>query len=186
MTTLEERLIRLEARAAIEDLVVAYFLAADADDDLGVGASFTEDAEFRSSGVLNATGSQGIVDFIRQAREQMGLTIHTPHYTQVTFKSTVDAHGLVGAHLELVLGDTSVYGAVRYADHYVQREGRWLIRSRDMRTIFLAAWGDVGKALSSQTPVRWPGAAPARSDFPRKDRAAMIAQTPHQAPHTPT
>jgi hypothetical protein len=168
MKSLEERLALLEARAAIGDLVVAYFLAADGDDADGVGNSFTEDAEFRSSGILNASGRQQIVTFIGKARDQMGLTVHTPHYSQVTFQSDTEARGLVGAQLELVVGGVAVYGAVRYVDHYVQRDGSWLIRSRDMRTIYLAPWLEVGSALNSQTPVRWPGASPANSDFPRK------------------
>jgi hypothetical protein len=170
MTSLEQRVARLEARAAINDLVVAYFLAADGDDFDGVGGSFSDDAEFRSSGVLNASGRQEIVQFIRAARELMGLTVHTPHYAQVTFQSHTDALGLVGAHLELVLGGTSVYGAVRYTDRYVYRGGIWRIASRDMRTIFLAPWNEVASALSTSSPVRWPGSEPQASDYPRRKR----------------
>lgn len=168
MNFLEERISRLEARASIQDLIVAYFLAADGDDFEGVGHSFTDDAEFRSSGSLNASGRQGIVDFIRRARGSMGMTIHTPHYAQVTFKTDAEALGLVGAHLELVLDGVSVYGAVRYVDSYVRPADLWLIRSRDMRIIYLAPWLEVGSALSSTTPVRWPGASPMGSDYPRK------------------
>lgn len=167
MIGLEQRVQRLEDRAAINDLVVAYFLAADSDDLAAVGASFSEDATFSSSGMLNASGRQGIVDFIRSARGHMGLTIHTPHYAQVTFHGVDRAAGLVGAHLELVLAGTSVYGAVRYVDEYVRDRSIWRIRSRDMRTIHVAPWLDVGAALASDTPVRWPGTTPSRSDYPR-------------------
>jgi hypothetical protein len=167
MTELEERVRRLEDRAAIHDVVVAYFLAADGDDIAGVGASFTEEATFSSSGQLCASGRQGIMDFIRTARSHMGLTVHTPHYAQVAFESNDRARGLVGAHLELVLEGVSVCGAVRYVDEYVRSRDRWRIQSRDMRTIYLAPWLEVGQALASNTPVRWPGSPPARSDFPR-------------------
>lgn len=168
MTDLEHRIRRLEDRAAINDLVVAYFLAADGDDLAGVGASFTEDATFSSSGTVSASGRQGIVDFIRGARQQMGLTIHTPHYAQLTFDGDDAAAGLVGAHLELVLGGTAVYGAVRYVDRYARTDGQWLISSRDMRTIHIAPWSDVGAAFASETPVRWPGGAGGPSDYPRR------------------
>ncbi|HEX8419647.1 MAG TPA: nuclear transport factor 2 family protein [Sphingomonas sp.] len=164
---LEQRLRRLEDRAAINDLVVAYFLAADGDDLDGVGASFTQDATFSSSGAVNASGRDGIVEFIRGAREHMGLTIHTPHYNQLTFDGDDGARGLVGAHLELVLGGSTVCGAVRYVDTYVRSPGAWLISSRDMRTIYMAPWLEVGEAFASHTPVRWPGAAGSRSDYPR-------------------
>lgn len=164
---LESRVQRLEDRAAINDLVVAYFLAADGDELAKVAGSFTEDATFSSSGTLCARGRRAIVDFIREARTHMGLTIHTPHYSQVTFISPGRAAGLVGAHLELVLGNASVLGAVRYVDEYLLDCGHWRIKSRDMRTIYLAPWLDAGSALASNTPVRWPGTPATSSDYPR-------------------
>ena len=165
---IEQRLRRLEDRAAIDELVVDYFLAADGDDLVGVGESFTEDATFSSSGAVNATGRTGIVDFIRAAREQMGLTIHTPNYARLRFNGDDDAEGLVGAHLELVFGGKSLFGAVRYVDRYLRRGDRWLIHARDMRTIHIAEWSDVGEAFASDKPIRWTGAPAYPSDFPRK------------------
>jgi uncharacterized protein (TIGR02246 family) len=165
---IEQRLRRLEDRAAINDLVVRYFLAADGDDLDGVGASFTADATFSSSGTVNASGREGIVAFIRGARNHMGLTIHTPHFAHLAFDGDDAASGLVGAHLELVLGGEALYGAVRYVDCYVRQDGHWLISTRDMRTIHIAPWLDIGEAFASDAPVRWPGANPAPSDFPRR------------------
>lgn len=164
---LERRIAQLEDRTAINDLVVAYFLAADGDDFDGVRNSFTQEAVFSSSGHVNGLGRDAIVEFIRSARDQMGLTIHTPNYAQAVLQSECEARGLVGAHLELVLGGQAVYGAVRYVDTYKKRDGRWLIASRDMRTITMAPWLDVGTAIVSDAPVRWPGAPPSPSDYPR-------------------
>jgi hypothetical protein len=166
MQDLERRVSRLEDRAAIHDLVVAYFLAADGDDMLQVRASFTADATFSASGQLCAQGRQGIVDFISKARTQMGLTVHTPHYAQVTFDSDRRAKGIVGAHLELVIAGSAVYGAVRYVDVYERAES-WKIRSRDMRTIFIAPWLQLGEVFASTNPVCWPGGNPSKSDYPR-------------------
>jgi len=167
MQDLETRVRRLEARAAINDVVVAYFLAADGDDILKVGASFTQDATFSASGHLCAHGRQGIMDFISRTRAQMGLTIHTPHYAQVTFDSDLHARGIVGAHLELVIAGSALCGAVRYVDEYERSDGSWQIKSRDMRTIYIAPWLEVGQALASITPARWPGRDPAKSDYSR-------------------
>jgi ketosteroid isomerase-like protein len=164
---LEERVQRLEDRAAINDVVVAYFLAADGDDIANVGACFTTDATFCASGQLCASGRQGIMDFIKISRSHMGLTVHTPHYAQVTFESGDLARGLVGAHLELVIAGSAVCGAVRYVDQYLRSEGCWRIKSRDMRTIYIAPWLEVGRALASTTPARWPGSNPTLSDYPR-------------------
>jgi hypothetical protein len=72
----------------------------------------------------------------------------------------------------LVLGGDLVYGAVRYVDQYRRIDGRWLIQSRDMRTIHIAPWLEVADALKSSTPSRWPGSPPAQSDYPRKPGTA--------------
>lgn len=165
---LEHRLRRLEDRATINDRVVDYFLAVDGDDIDGVAESFTENASFRSSGELAASGRQGIVEFIRGARERMGLTVHTPNYVHLKFESEDAAAGLVGAHLELAFGDATLFGAVRYVDRYVREGGAWRIDARDMRVIHIAPWPQVGEAFASPTPVRWLGAPRAASDFPRK------------------
>ena len=166
--TLEERVRRLEDRAELNDLVVAYFLASDGDDLASVGSSFTETATFSTSGVLAGEGRERIVAFIAEARTHMGLTIHTPHYAQFTVPAPDVARGLVGAHLELVLGGTAVYGAVRYVDEYRRTADGWRIHARDMRTISMAPWSEAGEAFASDTPVRWPGAPPSPSDFARK------------------
>jgi ketosteroid isomerase-like protein len=169
MTSIEARIQRLEDRAALDDLVVRYFLAADGDDLAGVGASFTEDATFASSGQLSASGRQAIVDFIASARAHMGLTVHTPNYALYTFADPDHASGLVGAHLELVLAGESLFGAVRYQDDYVRAEQGWRILRRDMRVIHIAPWNEVGEAMCSALPVRWPGVAPFPSDYARKN-----------------
>lgn len=166
---LEQRVRRLEDKSDINDLVVRYFLAADDDDFEGVAASFTADAVFSSSGIVSGAGRDAIVEFIRQARSQMGLTIHTPHYVHITFRDDGGtASGWVGAHLELDLGGKAVLGAVRYVDEYVRSDGNWLIQSRDMRTIYIAPWLEVGEAFASSNPVRWPGLDASQSEFPRR------------------
>lgn len=164
----EQRIRRLEDRIAISDLVVSYFVASDDDDSEGVAASFTADATFSSSGQLNAQDRDGIVEFIKSARSHMGMTVHTPNYVQCRFESPDRATGIVGAHLELVVGGVSVFGVVRYVDSYVRDGDVWRFQSRDMRVIHLAPWCEVGEAFASTTPVRWPGGEGATSDYPRK------------------
>lgn len=171
MTDISRRVSRLEDRVELEDLVVRYFLASDGDDLETIHGTFSNDATFAVSGNVLGTGPDGIVAFIVGQRANMGLTLHTPNYALFTFDGEDSARGLVGAHLELVLGGRSTFGAVRYQDEYVRHEGRWRIRSRDMRTIHIAPWSEVAEAFSSDTPQRWPGAAPAQSDFPRKHAA---------------
>jgi len=57
---------------------------------------------------------------------------------------------------------------VRYADEYVREEGRWRIRHRNMLTIHVGPWEQVGSSLTSELRVRWPGAAPQKADLPAK------------------
>ena len=168
MTSIEDRIRRLEDKSAIDELNFRYFLASDGDDFAAIGDSFTDDATFASSGHVGGEGRRGIVDFIRGARGHMGLTIHTPHYGLYTFISDDCATGLVGAHLELVLGGQSTYGAVRYVDEYRREGDRWRIAARDMRTIYIGDWSKAAGVFASPTPVQWPGTDPLPSDYPRK------------------
>jgi hypothetical protein len=164
----EHRLRRLEDRAELQDLVVRYFLASDDDDAAALGECFVSDASFSVSGALCGDSREAILAFIASERAKMGLTVHTPNYALFTFTDDKQATGLVGAHLELVLGGQSLFGAVRYRDSYVRHDGHWRLRSRDMRVAHIAPWAEVGQALQSPTPVRWPGLQPLASDFPRK------------------
>jgi len=168
MSEIEQRLSALEDRFAIQDLVVRYFVAVDSDDVETVTSVFAEDATFSLSGSVVASGRANVIEYLVDARKAMGLTVHTPNYVLPRDKDAHTKQGVVGAHLELVLNGVAVFGAVRYEDEYVRTEGKWLIRHRDMRTIHIAPWNEISAAFPSEGPVRWPGAAPLPSDYPRK------------------
>ncbi len=167
MPTLEERIAILEDRAAIQDLVAVYFRASDDDDYSLLARCFTANARFEASGFEDAAGRDEIVALIKAARASMGQTVHTPNYVHIGFSGTDTANGLVSAHLELGLGETTYFGAVRYVDHYEREDGQWRIASRAMKVIHIAPWSEVGQALTTKLNVRWPGADPQSSDFPR-------------------
>jgi uncharacterized protein (TIGR02246 family) len=168
LPSLEDRIRKLEDRAALQDLVADYFKATDDDDYAALAAFFTEDASFGASGFDGGGGRDGIIAFLRRARAGMRQTVHTPNYLQLRFTDDDHASGVVAAHLELGMGDQTVYGAVRYLDSYVRIDGRWQISSRDMKVIHIGPWADAGTSLSTQQNVRWPGGKPSQSDFPRK------------------
>ncbi len=168
MKSLEERLAKLEHRAEINDLVVRYFLAADDDETDAFDAIFSADARFLVSDFLCGDGREAVKSFLADERKKMGITIHTPHYAQITFRDDATAQGLVGAHLELNTGGTMVFGAVRYSDDYIRQNNGWRIKKRVMRTVYIAPWQDVGKAFSSTHPIRWTGMEPQPTEFPRK------------------
>ena len=168
MNEIEQRLRRIEDRTELEDLVVRYFIAADGDDLERLAACFTPDGSFSVSGTLCADSREKVMAFLVGERAKMGLTVHVPDYTLFSLIDGDRASGIVGAHLLLALGGQTVFGAVRYQDAYVRDGGSWRIRSRDMRTIHIAPWAEVGNAFNSDTPVHWPGTPALASDFPRK------------------
>jgi len=170
-TELERRLALLEDRAALEDLVRTYFLAADQDDLGTVARCFAADGSFAVSGQVTGATRAAVVDFIATQRRSMGLTVHSPNALLFSIPGGDEASGTIGAHLEMALNGEAIYGAVRYIDTYVRRENRWQIATRDMRVVFVAPWVRVGEALLSPVPVRWPGLAPSATDLPRREEA---------------
>lgn len=168
MLSLEERVRKLEDRAAIQDLVAFYFRATDDDDAAGLANCFTLDARFLASGFEGGTGREGVVAFLGMARSAMQQTVHTPNYVHIDFKGDDVASGMVIAHLEIGIGGTTVYGAVRYIDEYRREDGEWRIASREMKAVHVGPWSEVGTSMTDPLNVRWPGAEAGRSDFPRK------------------
>ena len=168
MPSLEERVRKLEDRAAIQDLVAFYFQATDDDDVAGLARCFTDDARFLASGFEGGAGRDGVLAFLVAARSAMTQTVHTPHYVHIAFTGENDATGLVMAHIEIGIGGTTVYGAVRYSDVYRRESGGWRIASREMLSVHVGPWSDVSTSLTDPLNVRWPGGEPGPSDFPRK------------------
>lgn len=169
MATLEDRVRRLEDRADLQDLVATYFRATDDDDFDQLGACFTSAATFAASGYPDSAGRADIVAFLKAARADMGQTVHTPHYVHLEFQNDDAATGVVVAHLELGLGAQTHCAAVRYLDRYRRENGRWAFAHREMRAVYVTAWADIGNALTTPLNIRWPGAEPVASDFPRSN-----------------
>ncbi|MPY48154.1 nuclear transport factor 2 family protein [Streptomyces acidicola] len=168
MSDLDSRIRRLEDRAAIEDLVIRYFLAADDNDLETLGSTFAPDAEFlMGGGFSGGSDRESIVRFIKEDRATMGVTVHTQNFTLLTFHDDDHADGVVGAHLELARGGTTVYGAVRYLDDYVRADAGWQIKRRELAVLHVGPWEDVATSLTAELRSRWPGQKPVSADLPR-------------------
>jgi uncharacterized protein (TIGR02246 family) len=168
VATLEQRIQKLEDRAEIQDLVARYFKVTDDDDEPALADCFTRDARFIATGFDGGTGRDGVMSFLKAARSTMQQTVHTPNYVHLAFKGADEAEGSVMAHLEIGMGGTTVYGAVRYLDTYAREEGAWRIASREMRVVHLGSWDQVASSMTDPNNVRWPGAEPTPSDFLRR------------------
>ena len=169
MATLEDRVRKLEDRAELQDLIATYFQATDDDDYARLGLCFTSDATFAASGFSESAGRANITEFLKAARSGMGQTVHTANYAHLSFEGANAATGTVAAHLELGIGEATYFAAVRYLDRYRREDGQWRIAHREMRAIHVGPWAEVGTSLTSPLNIRWPGAAPQASDFPRQD-----------------
>jgi uncharacterized protein (TIGR02246 family) len=167
VTSLEDRIRRLEDRAAIQDLVATYFRATDDDDLATLAQCFTTDARFVATGFPGGEGRDGVITFLAAARATMRQTVHTPNYVHIVFHDGDHAEGTVMAHLEIGLAETTVYAAVRYLDSYRREDGAWRIARREMRSVHLGRWEDVAQSLVNPLNVCWPGGEAAPSDFPR-------------------
>lgn len=168
MSGVERRLKRLEDRAELQDLVVRYFVAVDGDDYTALSEILSSGMSFAASGFPGGSGRESVVNALKSARNAMGATVHTHDYTLLDIQDDGHATGLVGAHLELAIGNQTVYAAVRYVDEYIREAGSWHIHRREMKVIHAGPWGDVGSSLTAERPVRWPGMEALPSDMPRR------------------
>lgn len=166
MSDIERRLKALEDRAELQDLAVRYFIATDDDDYVTLETLFTPDAVFRAGGFTGGTDRAAIMAFLRSARAHMGVTIHTPHYSLISFTGEDRATGVVGAHLEIAMVGQSLFGAVRYSDEYQRRDGRWHFSRREMLIVHMGPWEQVATSLTADKRVRWPGNDPQQADLP--------------------
>jgi hypothetical protein len=102
---LEDRIRRVEDRAAIQDLVVLYGFVMDERDVPGIHRLFAHDATLRSQdGVFAATGIDEIVKTYEGRFAALGPTNHVSHGHVVRFDDADPdrATGLVAGHAEVV------------------------------------------------------------------------------------
>lgn len=137
MTPIHNREAALDAalaRAEIHDLCMAYARGVDRADAELLAAIFTEDSTV-ISGVVNGSGRQFAEQITAFVRDNLEMCFHS------VANEWVDVRGdeAVGEHYaiaQMVQAGTEVLTGGRYIDHYVRRDGRWLIRSRT----FVADW----------------------------------------------
>jgi len=168
MSDIERRLRALEDRAALQDMAIRYFVAIDDDDYAALEDMFSSEMVFRVGTSAAGVGRADVLDYLREARGNMGVTIHTPDYILVDFEGEDTATGLVGAHLEIAMAGQSLYGAVRYRDRYVRIDGKWRFVEKQMLAFHVGPWADVHDSLTAERRVRWPGLDPQVADLPAR------------------
>ncbi len=154
---IEQRLMRLEARAEIRNLITRYCVAIDDRDLAGIGACFAEQASFSSAdGVMHATGRQAVVAQFEGRFAVLGPCFHFTHDHTLDFEdgSTTEAYGLVLSHAELWRHGAAYLAAMRYADRYVLERGAWCFASRVISFLYYAPIKDYPTLLGAPDRMR--------------------------------
>jgi ketosteroid isomerase-like protein len=137
--TLEQRIDRLESRAAIAELGSAYAVACDERDMDRLRSVFTQDAVVRSvNGLMNASGIEAIMDMFVTMFQIRGPAYHWTHDRFVWFSDS-DANratGQVLAHAETTLEGVPSLAALRYDDVYARRDGAWKFAERTLSFLY--------------------------------------------------
>ena len=167
MTELEQRIRRLEDRAAISDLLARYANAVDDRDISLVGECFCEDAVFgRWNGTDRAEGRAGVMQFYRDRLGGTGPSFHYTHGLDLEFESDDLARGVVTAHAEMSVDNRLLIAAFRYMDQYRRdADGRWRFLERITRFYYFMPHDELDGSYAARDRITFPG-PPMPADLP--------------------
>lgn len=151
MTTLEERIDRLESTEQIRQLASRYSVALDSRNVRVLAGLFASDVQVGDGRV----GREALAEWYDPILRPYGITIHIVGNHVIDFTGRDSADGLVYCRPEHEVGDQWIVMPVVYHDRYVREaDGHWYFRSRKPKPFYAA---DV-----NQNPLQVPG----RFNFP--------------------
>lgn len=133
---LEERLLSVEDKFALKELVDSYLTAADKRDSEGMASYFTENGTLTSimkEGTIELTGRKGIAEGFTKILAPLSKAYHF-NGQFVTHISGAAAKGI--SYCFVILAGTKENQHytrkiwAKYIDHYIRVNGQWLIESR--------------------------------------------------------
>ena len=155
--SLDERIRRLEDRAAIQELGILYGFVMDERDGDGIREIFCEDATLRSQdGVFKANGIEEIVETYLGRFAALGPTNHFSHGHVVILDDTDPdrATGLIASHAEVSRNGVAKQVALRYKDTYRRVDGRWRFADRLMSYMYYLPFTELSEGLGDRNSVR--------------------------------
>lgn len=155
--TLEERIQRLEDRAAIGELLANYCFFIDDRDMENVATLFTPDGCFRSvDGVMNALGREAVMDNFINRFAALGPSNHFTHDRALQFDANDPdlAHGRVNAHAEVVRNGQAMLTSLRYRDTYQRSGGVWRFKDRLLSFLYYMPIADYPVAMLGEMRMR--------------------------------
>jgi uncharacterized protein (TIGR02246 family) len=165
---LRRRVDRLEARAAIAELVSAYAISCDEHDMPRLTGLFTHDATFDStSGLMKAEGRDAIAAMFVELFKIRGPAFHWTHdhFVHFTGEDPDRATGLVLSHAETTPNNEVRLAAMRYEDRYRRVDGVWLFERRVINFLYYVPAQNFSQGLNQ--PLRlYVGNEPRPADYP--------------------
>jgi hypothetical protein len=150
MTDLESRLLALEAREQIRQLVARYALALDSRNIPDLVALFIEDVNSGDGRV----GRDALADWFDTTLRPFTTTFHLIGNHIIELVDQDHATGVLYCRPEHEVGEQWIIMPLQYWDRYERREGQWYFKSRSIHPFYAA---DV-----LQNPADLPG----RFNFP--------------------
>jgi hypothetical protein len=147
---LAERIERIEAQLAIQQLAIRYAMAVDARDmDAWVGC-FRPDVDMGKHG----TGREALRRYIDPMVRRFYRSVHQICGHRIELTASDTATGAVYCRAEHEVGDDWIVMAICYFDQYARVDGDWFFSRRRERHWYAA---DVTAAPQSQGFAGWAG-----------------------------
>jgi ketosteroid isomerase-like protein len=137
--SLERRIDRMEARAAIADLVTDYCTACDDHDFDLLGRCFTADIRLWSPGrEMDVAGRDDAMAMYARILSIRGPAFHwtSNHIVRFDEADPNRATGLVLAHAETTPNGVASIAAIRYSDVYAREDGAWKFAARTLAFLY--------------------------------------------------
>ena len=134
--SLEQRVQRLEDKAALWDLAGEYCNAIDDLDIERLEPLFTRDSVYHSMDNVTVFHNRAeIVQHFREFFPVQPVCFHYPHSQSITFDGPDDAHGFVNGHVDVGYPSDGSFllGALRYYDRYRREDGQWRFAERILK-----------------------------------------------------
>jgi ketosteroid isomerase-like protein len=152
--TIDERLDRVEAVQAIQQLAFRYALAVDMRDLDSLAGLFVDDIVVSAS----SSGRESLRCMFAEILRRFDSTAHFVSNHIIDFVSRSAADGVVYTRAEHEIDSRWVVAQLVYWDHYVSRDGRWYFGRR--RTPLFWYVADLLEPPIGKRKIRWPGQEP--------------------------
>jgi len=150
---LEQRIDRLESRAAISDLLARYAVLIDARDLDALAGLFVEDVR----ATRERRGREAIREVIDALVSQFTTSVHFVGANTLDFLDDDHAEGVVYCKAEHEYGDEWIVMAIQYWDRYERREGTWYFTGRQVKHWYAT---DINDRPTGPDKTRWSVSGP--------------------------